>query len=374
LIEGLPQTMMLSRSPLLALLVISLLISAVQCSPPIGTRDHAKTSKKIGTGNHSKTLKKQTHYQKYKKEKELPDNVDVDTISLKDLVEMRPGRLNSPEGKRYRDYFTRHPEVKKINLHDTDSAKTIKSLAELSKLHTDSPWKGRMAASVRNLINDAPITDKAQKAKLKELVVGVRHKANRRDGHQRYSDKLGKEVVNARKRKAEVDYENRNGFGYSEKRRLIRKVNPLLDLPLKHHIDDKGKGWMTMYEIEKEVKKLAPLYTSQAILTKELKRYMKGKDVPPQEMDAIMGLRGSTVTIMGRKTRGKRGKEVVSTSSAATSAGSDIHHTHSGQASTASQPVLPIQQAVPPDRQSFDADIHPIKETEWDWLHSFLHP
>jgi hypothetical protein len=294
---------------LMILLIITMQL--VRCTPP-----QAASSSK---GGKSKLAPKK------KIRVPLPTQLDLNSISLEDLVSMRPSEeKHTPSSKQYRHYFANHADVKKIDLHDNDIPQIVREIVDLSGDGKQlRPWKSRMAASIRNYLEDVPYLSEGKRKVLQDAIVGQRHKLSRQNIVKKHAEKVGHTQVKEQKRRAAEKFGVKNGgLRYGDKTQLHRMINPILDQPLSLHVGDER---LDGYEAEKRAREMGHLYSGPNALSNELHKYLIKNNVPAQDIAIIDAIRARSVE---RASRYKRNMErlngrTISLSQASTSASGD---------------------------------------------------
>jgi hypothetical protein len=310
----------------------------------------------------------------------LPLDLDVSKVNLRQLVDMRPAAVDTPDGRRYRQYFMDHPRVKAINLHDTKTAKTAHELHELSKGGGGDDAKDdvffgssnkKLTASIHNLVEDTAFDDGARYKDLKEAIQVTRHRSLKQDSVKRYTAKLTREQQMARDRAAKYKYKEKHGHFHEATVRMARTENPLINLPLILHLDPYGKrgNGLTAKQAEEEARGLSRFYSSENILTRELGRYLDVKKATPEERVVVLGLRQRHLTAQAEARKAADGKKSAA-SSALLLAGASGSGITNGAASTST----PTGAVLVPHSHPDHSLVPPAEVTadDWAWFHEYV--
>jgi hypothetical protein len=240
--------------------------------------------------------------------RKIPEDLDLDTLPLKDLVKIKPAVRDLKADKQmYRKYFANHHQVRKINLLDKDHNKVTDELMQLSgDGKQESAWKRRLATSIKDLLDDSPFQSDTHRKAIRESLAGLRLQAYENSRYQDRVSKTGRQGLNKQRKLAQNEFRKQNdGFYYGQKARVLKKVDPLQNLPLSYHIGQDANH----LEAVEQANKLKDFYSSNYALTNQLKMYLKGKKVSDEDYKAAVGLRSRFVKLQGeRRQRTNKGK------------------------------------------------------------------
>jgi hypothetical protein len=296
----------------------------------------------------------------------LPRNLDLRTMSLKDLVDIRP-TVKDPkkEQKLYKEYFINHPDVRNINLQDENLGKVTEALYELGQSNQDRIWKQRLAASIQDHIKAAPL-DPLRRQALISALKGHRHRTSNMMSQRRWRKKAGVEEIKKRTRAFQEAHENKLGFKYDKKKQRMEQGDFFLNLPLKYHL---GMD-LTPLQAEAKVRDLLPFYSSEYTLTKKLEEYLKERNVSEGDSIATMAIRENTVrqkSIDARKMKGKGGINSTASRTSLPSQGTSGVYNH-----PLTSKVVPDDYSPVPPQHLETAHFDPENAADWHWVESIL--
>jgi hypothetical protein len=276
-----------------------LLIFSVQItlSIPTSTKQVVKGATQTSTEPLAVTQKIKKH--RSFKPRKVPDNLDLDTMSLEDLVKMKPGCKDSKvDIQLYKQYFASHPQIRHINLLDEDHNRVTDELMQLSgDGKQERTWKTRLAASIRDLLRDAPFADEKHRKMMQESIAGLRQKAYENSRYQSRLKTIGREQLNTQRSRKEDEYRKYNDGSYYGQRAIkLKKLDPSMNRPLSDHI---GPDADFLEAVEK-ANRLGHLYSSNHALTSQLKMYLKEKKVSDKDFEAAVGLRSRFVKLQSK--------------------------------------------------------------------------
>jgi hypothetical protein len=287
-------------------------------------------------------------------EKTLPANLDLKTLQLEELVNLKPSQYDTlADRKLYRQYFASHPKVQGVNLYDTHHASVAAALIGLSEeSKQDRPWKSKMAASIRNLLDDTQLHP-TQRQGIQEALSGIRYQGYNVNRYQHQLRTKGYEGLKKYRKQSADTYKSKNGITYGLRKHMLRKQNSLIDRPLSDHIGHEA----TPLQAVESTKSLGEHYSSKHALTRKLQEYLRTKNVSNADYAVAMGLRSKMAQQIHRK------KETINQMNA-----TSIQRTNS-QGSTSAQSQLlhgpsSSSHASPPHHSasSHDPKMSPLLE------------
>lgn len=289
----------------------------------------------------------------------LPANTEFNNRPLIDLVKYRPRKIDSEEGRQYKQKFSQHPQVTQISLHNPNRADTIQKLLELKK---DAPTglKRRLTMSIRNHIEDSYLDDGLHKIRLMGELDGTRVQQLKKNKRQRYKDKVGVKELTRQKYLYEHKFKQQNGLDYQTYRRGIRKQKPLLNKPLAFHFDRMGLNVLTALQAECEARHLSELYPSKARLTIELEKYLRKSTFPADQQAAALAARSSRLNADAKARRVKGGKGALTAV------------TNDQATTSASTSTSQLKQGVSPAQTLQGIHNDPNDPLDWSLLKEFL--
>jgi hypothetical protein len=300
-----------------------------------------------------------------------PITLDLGTLPLKELIAARPSGPNvykSGDAKRFKEAFAKHPDVQKINLYDTNVFKTAHALTALKGPVCDKGWQCSLTTSIKNYINEAPFEKEEDRKELLDVMKGIRTAKSNNVRQQRYLQNTSKDKL---KQDRQVRESRMPGGSSYAARRQRQAEHSMINKPLSVHLGDEA-GTLTATQVEGRARHLSQYYTSEQVLTSELRKYLLGKKTPPAEYAAAMARRvGRERPKQAATKRRKTEATTPSSSTGRTQAKDPGSSTISGANAS---PLRPPMQHVspPPSSPSMPADfwshVDPEDPNEWIWL------
>jgi hypothetical protein len=308
----------------------------------------------------------------------VPLGLDVEHMPLKQLVDMRSSAFNADDSRRFKEYFARHPQIRRINLYDSATANTAQQFLALSSEGSyDRGSKLKLAAAINAYIGDSFDRHDKLRQDLLEDVQGARHRNARIRDRALNLTRPSKEERYKRRKNAEKKHQAQVGHGYGKTRKLAR-LDPIKDKTLSFHLDADGALPLSAREVEILTRGLSPFYTTEKLLTRALEQYLKDKNIPEEERNAAMGIRQRRTTILAReKLRSRREKAALAFNARKThdqSTRGTFASVRVGESSANSLPSVNRHQPPLSPLQHDDGGIDVEDEADWQWLNSVLHP
>jgi hypothetical protein len=237
----------------------------------------------------------------------LPDNLDMKTLPLEDLVDMKPKfHASALDKDLYKHYFASHPQMQNVNLHESHPSEVAQALAALSNASKQGqPWKTKLTASIKDYLQDAPFHDETRRAVIQSSLSGLQYQSY--SGSNRYKQRVEKKTkgeINEQRRKTEVEFKKQHGYAYGKRAKQLLRKNPFLNLPLSLHIGDD----VTHLQAVESTKDLEDFYTSKKALTHKLKDYLRMRNFSDADYTVAMGLRTKHIELQKPYIHGKGAK------------------------------------------------------------------
>jgi hypothetical protein len=326
--------------PILLLQALFISMQAVQSLP---TLQKATVAMKSISSNNPLAVNKAVR--RGQADRKIPQNLDLKTLSLPDLVSMKPRFKDMKADKQlYRLYFANHPDVRKINLHDTAHDKVTQGLLQLSRVGIqDKMWKNKMTASIKDYLKDAPFQSEDHRKLIQNSIAGLKNKMYDPKKQQRQVQNLGREEIKRRRKLAESDFKQRTGYYYGQRSKVLQQKNPHLNQPLSTYIGEEANH----LEAAEHTMMLGHFYS----LTKKLEEYLKERKVPAKDLEAAIGLRSKLVKSISRskkRSKNKNNDQLKVSTSSSSSLPSGMKEVSASESPQVLNPSIQSPQQQPP--------------------------
>lgn len=161
--------------------------------------------------------------------KRYPSESDLQAISLRDLVDLRPGRRQGVEAAHFAELFAKHPRIRKIDPDQLDRQALIDSWAKIWVEQSPGPHAKKLPLTIadhlngderlpRELIDD--ILKKCRRNKDRVAQASMREKLRTSEDPtvvaRRRQHLARLKVYNARRRRGNEQYENQNAMNFNQ--------------------------------------------------------------------------------------------------------------------------------------------------------------